>query len=394
MLFCNVEKWIMALDFILIAGISLLFLLVLFLLKSKSGFSKKLLALFFVNSIFFLLYYYAFLHKSRILGGIAVTFGSGTGFLLGPSLLFYIRSLIWPAQKVLKPLLIHLIPFYFYWFIISAPVGLTMIFGFFEGYHTSYLQIADYINLIENAYFLGYIWVSYKLVISIQALQGQIYSYIESNNLKWISFLIIGIIIIVLLDSMFSIYELIYPPLSWNIGTVIAFSLIILYVFLGYKGMFQSHILLPNFLLTDNKIVIDSKPFQKEIENARPVKQLDVFSIVEIETLKLKLQEVLSSQKIFLNDSLSLSDLAEQLQISDKKLSELLNQHLNTNFYNLINEYRVAEVKRKIEDGATDKYTLLSLAYDCGFQSKTSFNRVFKQKTGMSPSMYKEYVSN
>ncbi|WP_353959585.1 helix-turn-helix domain-containing protein [Aequorivita aurantiaca] len=76
--------------------------------------------------------------------------------------------------------------------------------------------------------------------------------------------------------------------------------------------------------------------------------------------------------------------------MSDKKLSELLNQQLSTNFYNLINEYRVNEVKQKIKDKEYYKYTLLSIAHDCGFQSKTSFNRVFKQKTGMSPSLYKE----
>jgi len=281
-----------------------------------------------------------------------------------------------------------------FWFLISLPVGLTMMFGFFKEYHSEYMKVYDYVNLMENIYFIGYIWISYRLIKNIQIARSETYSYIETNNLQWISYLLMGLIGIVLLDSLFSIYELFFPPISWNIGTVIAFALILLNIFLGYTGMFQAHILLPNFLLNNQEATAKEIPSEQNVEPIRTIKQLDVFSPSEIDSLKERLQEILATQKLYLNDSLSLSDLAEALDISDKKLSELLNQHLNTNFYNLINEYRVREVKQKLEDETNEKYTLLSLAYDCGFQSKTSFNRVFKQKTGMSPSKYKEYISN
>ncbi len=383
----------MIVDFILIAGMSLLFLLVVFLLKSNSGFSKKLLSVFFINSVFFLLYYYAYLHRSRYLGGVAFTFGNGTGFLLGPILLFYIRSLILPTKRIVKPLLLHLIPFFLFWLFISLPIGLTMIFGLFTEYHQQYLVVGDYINLLENAYFLIYIWFSFRLIKRIQFARGQIYSYVESENLRWISYLILGLIAIVLLDSLFSVYEIFYPPITWNIGTVIAFALILLYIFLGYMGMFQAQILLPHFLLELNEETPSEEITEKPSAQVRQIKQLDTFSQGEITELKMKLNKILSEQKLYLNDSLSLSDLAEELELTDKKLSELLNQHLNTNFYNLINEYRVSEVKQKLKEADHEKYTLLGLAYDCGFQSKTSFNRVFKQKTGMSPSKYKEYIS-
>jgi len=383
----------MFVDFILIAGMSLLFLLVVFLLKSNTGFSKKLLSVFFINSIFFLLYYYAYLHKSRPLGGLAILFGSGSGFLLGPFLLFYIRSLIQPANKAIKPLLVHLTPFYIYWVAISLPVALSMVFGLFRGYHNEYVQIADYINLIENTYFLAYIWTSFQLVESIRKAREQTYSFVESSNLKWISYLIIGLFCIVIVDSFFSVYELIFPRIPWNIGTLIAVALILLYCVLGYKGMFQSQILLPNFLLeeqtTGNQKPIKSSKVEAE-SSMKPVRQLDVFTPQEIEGFKRKLNQVLITKKPYLDESLSLSQLAEKLEITDKKLSELLNQHLNTNFYNFINEYRVAEVKEKLIKKDNEKHTLLSIAYDCGFQSKTSFNRVFKQKTGVSPSKFRQ----
>ncbi|WP_339700528.1 helix-turn-helix domain-containing protein [uncultured Marixanthomonas sp.] len=393
MLFFGVENWAMFVDFILIAGMSLLFLLVVFLLKSNTGFSKKLLSIFFINSIFFLLYYYAYLHKSRSLGGIAVLLGSGTGFLLGPFLLFYIRSLIQPANKVIKQLLLHLTPFFVYWIAISLPVALSMVFGLFSAYHKQYVLVADYINLIENAYFLGYIWIAFQGVQTIRKAREQTYSFIESSNLTWISYLIIGLFGIVIIDSLFSVYELIFPRIPWNIGTLIAVALILLYCVLGYKGMFQSQILLPNFLLEEAVVVAPTTTSaQKEEVDAtvKPVRQLDVFTATEIEGLKKKLHAILVTQKPHLNEALSLSQLAAELDITDKKLSELLNQHLHTNFYNFINDYRVKEVKEKLTEAGNEKYTLLSVAYDCGFQSKTSFNRVFKQKTGMSPSKYRQ----
>ena len=92
--------------------------------------------------------------------------------------------------------------------------------------------------------------------------------------------------------------------------------------------------------------------------------------------------------KPFLDDSLSLTELASQIGISNKQLSELLNQHLKVNFYNLINDYRINEVKKRLENYNSNKETLLGIAFESGFQSKASFNRVFKLKTGLSPSNY------
>ena len=321
MLFFGVEKWTMFVDFILIAGMSLLFLLVLFLLKSNSGSSKKLLSIFFLNAIFFLLYYYAYLHRSRILGGVALFFGSGSGFLLGPILLFYVRSLVQSSKNFTKPLLLHLSPYFFYLSLLSAPIALSMTLGVFQDYHSNYVAVADYINLIENAYFATYIFISLKLVRRIQRARRQTYSFVESSNLDWIYNLIIGLFTIVILDSIFSIYELIFPRIEWNIGTIIAVCIIVLYSILGYKGMFQSKILLPNFLLEEPSNQ-DSNNMNSNVSidknSPKLTRQLDVFSEEEIAALKLKLDEILNEKKPYLNESLSLSELAKELGITDK----------------------------------------------------------------------------
>ena len=386
------EIWTLFVDFVLISGMSILGLIVIFLIKSKSTLSKKLLIVFFASAIFFLLYYYGFLHKIRSIGAVAIFFGHGSGYLLGPFLLFYLKSLIAPRDEIVPSLFYHLIPFYIVFIFISIPLSLRLGFRFFTEYISHYDVLADYFNLLENIYFFIYVLITYKLLIKIKNSLKSNFSNIEKNDLAWFEYLLFGLAFIILLDSLFSVYELYFPVAQWNIGTIIAFLFVVLYVFLGYKGMFQSSILLPDFLrdyINENQIKIEL-PAQEQNENKSDnVKQLDSLSLTEINQMKTKLNFLLNDKKVYLNDSLNLTDLAEEMGINNKKLSELLNQHVNTSFYNLINDYRVIEVKKRIESPENDKFTLLGIAFESGFQSKASFNRVFKNKTGMSPSKYR-----
>lgn len=383
------ESWAMFVDFILIAGMSLLGLNILFLAKSRSGISQKMLIVFFANAIFFLLYYYSFLHKSRILGAVAVFFGHGVGFLLGPMLLFQLKSLILPKEKYIKSLFRHLIPFGFVWLFISVPLALSMATPYFKSFGRWYAAHDYYINIPENIYFLFYISASMRLLQKINDAAHES-SSAEKNNLNWYKHLLIGFTLIVALDTGCTVYELFYPMIPWNIGTLIAFSFVAMYVYLGYKGMFQSQILIPDFLLERFMTGKDAEPATKEPVQKNQAKALDGYTPDEIEKLKGRLFKILEQKKLYLDDSLSLNDLAEELGVSTKKLSELLNQHLDTNFYNLINNYRVNEVIARLSTPDANKYTLLGIAFESGFQSKASFNRIFKQKTGQSPSAFKK----
>jgi AraC-like DNA-binding protein len=98
-------------------------------------------------------------------------------------------------------------------------------------------------------------------------------------------------------------------------------------------------------------------------------------------------------EKPYLDRELTIYDLAEQLKIPRHFLSEVINEHLGKNFYNLVNDYRVEEVKHRMEDPAYRNLTILAIAYDSGFNSKSSFNTIFKEKTGMTPSEYQQSLS-
>ncbi len=378
-------------DFILIAGMAFLAMGILFLAKSKPDLTQRMLIVFFASAIFFLLYYYSFLHRSRILGAIAVLFGHGMGFLLGPMLYFLLQSLIMPQERFIRSLYKQLIPYFLVWLLVSVPLALSIATPYFRDFGDWYAQHDYLINLPENAFFLLYIYFSLRLHTRIrQAMREN--SAAEKNDLAWYRHLLLGLALIVVFDTLCTFYEFYFPVIPWNIGTLIAVSFVVLYSYLGYKGMFQSHILLPDFLLTKLGTAA-AQTLQKsepELPAQKAMRALDGYSDAEIEILKERLLHVVENQKPYLNEALGLGELADSLGISTKKLSELLNQHLHTNFYNFINDYRVREVIARLATPDAEKYTLIAIAYDCGFQSKASFNRIFKQKMGMSPSEYRK----
>ncbi|MBO8152881.1 MAG: hypothetical protein DRP92_02185 [Candidatus Neomarinimicrobiota bacterium] len=108
------------------------------------------------------------------------------------------------------------------------------------------------------------------------------------------------------------------------------------------------------------------------------------------EQIASKLIELMKSEKPFKNGALTLLDLSGMLKVSPHNLSEVLNQKLGISFYDFINQYRAKEVKEILEIKAEKGKTLLQIAFDCGFNSKSTFNKFFKKCFGMTPSEYRK----
>lgn len=102
-----------------------------------------------------------------------------------------------------------------------------------------------------------------------------------------------------------------------------------------------------------------------------------------------KIEQVFKEQQLYLDPELSLSDLATKLKTNTSVLSAAINQNFGKNFNDFVNEYRVEAVKRQLKDPAKAHLSLLGVALECGFNSKSTFNRAFKKFTGKSP---KEFV--
>ena len=109
--------------------------------------------------------------------------------------------------------------------------------------------------------------------------------------------------------------------------------------------------------------------------------------------LHLRLKHLMNDEKSFIEPDLTLSDLAARLEIHPNYLSQVINEIEGVNFYDYINSLRINEFKRLVALPENQKYTLLALAYDSGFNSKSSFNRFFKKVNEVSPSEYVRQMS-
>ena len=122
------------------------------------------------------------------------------------------------------------------------------------------------------------------------------------------------------------------------------------------------------------------------LKNKRPV--IQPLNETEASALKQKLETTLRQNQLYLNQELSLAELAQEVDTSDKKLSTLLNQNLRTNFYDYINSFRIATFKEGVMEGKLRNLSVVGLAFQCGFNSKSSFYRAFKKETGKSPTQF------
>jgi len=105
-----------------------------------------------------------------------------------------------------------------------------------------------------------------------------------------------------------------------------------------------------------------------------------------------RLRETVAANRLYGDAELTLATLAVKLNIHPHDLSRIINVGLEKNFSDFINEFRVREISRKMRDPAYDRLTLLGIAYESGFNSKTTFNRVFKEMTGKTPAEYKHIL--
>ena len=106
-----------------------------------------------------------------------------------------------------------------------------------------------------------------------------------------------------------------------------------------------------------------------------------------------QLKTLMEDEKIYLDPALKLETLAVRLKLPEKVVSSLLNQYIHKNFNDFVNEYRVEEAKIKLADPDLNRFTIASVAFDCGFNSLATFQRCFKQFTNITPSKYQNNIA-
>lgn len=172
--------------------------------------------------------------------------------------------------------------------------------------------------------------------------------------------------------------------LTWGLGAIwllifvsdeILFGGVVVFVFLiGFFGIRQSRI------------------FTHHIEEAGEIEKEKYSKSGLTKELSDKLYGSLSAlmhkDALYRQNDLSIDDLADKLDVHPNYLSQVINEREKKNFYDFVNQYRIEECKKLMSDPKNRHLTLLALAFECGFNSKSSFNRYFKKATGQTPSEY------
>lgn len=104
----------------------------------------------------------------------------------------------------------------------------------------------------------------------------------------------------------------------------------------------------------------------------------------------LRLLRLMEEEKPYLDPDMSVIKMAKKMEVSKEHISQVVNRHFYMNFNQFLNKYRIEEAKKRLRDPAENRFVVLKIAYDVGFNSKSTFNTAFKKLTGMSPSRYRE----
>jgi len=103
--------------------------------------------------------------------------------------------------------------------------------------------------------------------------------------------------------------------------------------------------------------------------------------------------EYMAKEKPYTDPDITINSLSEKLGIPRHHLTQVINEKSNRNFFMFINDYRISEVKEQISLDVLNEHSILRIAYDAGFNSKSTFNTMFKKSTGMTPSEYRKTIN-
>jgi AraC-like DNA-binding protein len=331
-------------------------------------------------------------------------------FFIGPVIFFYVQSLLNPHFKFSKKHSLHLLPGVLY-LLYSMVIFLTDKLILKKYYFLSSGQDPDFENWYQYAGFISmviYFGLSMRYYAVYKKIIVQVVSYADTVLFKWIRNFLAAFLIILLLKVLFEIFSLM-PAFSklnyvgpwWQF---FSFSIVFYYIAItGYsntiiaKVPFKFNLLESNpvLLLKNENLLIPYNSFVEEvdfeeisIDNSTKEKKADEVNLIA--EWKPKIIDYIKNEKAYEDAELSLTQVAKKLQTNASIISKVINNGFNVNFNDFVNSFRIEAVKEKFLEGEHKNQTLLGIAYDCGFNSKATFNRAFKKVTDISPKEWLE----
>lgn len=300
---------------------------------------------------------------------------------VGPLIFFYIKSFTNQNFKLRKKEILHFIPALIY-FVFRVSVYL---FDFnkegFEETQNGVFAQSDLYHNIQVFYIIAaaihlllYLAFSIHNYYTYRTALVQQYSNTYKSELHWLRNFLFAYSFLFVYDVVQTMTDGLFFDLHWTQEWWYHFFSVLIVIYVGVKGYFTD---------MNSLKKVDLNISQKTV-NSKSIKPFDKTEELE------KLQQIVSSQKLYLDPNLSLTQLAKAARMNPSLVSDLINRGLGQNFNDYINRYRTNTIIELLSDDNYNHLSILAIALDNGFNSKATFNRVFKKNTGKSPSEFRK----
>lgn len=280
-------------------------------------------------------------------------------WLYGPLLLGFVQAIRGLALPRFWPL--HLLPFVatLLWRFSGAPVPMQVV------------------GTVLVAQLLVYLVAS---VLLIARHKGELVAKVTGHKTAyfyWLIYVVAGLAGLMLIDTgLIILYAWFEPLATWP------WRFLVMLISLYLHGLAFVCIYRPKLLLNDTQVAI-----RQVVDQITPARE-PALAASTAEELRSNLGELMTKDKPFLDNDLSLKALAERLGVSTHQLSSLLNDYLQQSFYDYVNRFRLDEALRLLR--TEPAMPIVELAYEAGFNNKNTFYRLFKERTGLTPTQFRK----
>jgi len=293
--------------------------------------------------------------------------------ILGPLIYFYVLKITLPEYKFRPKDLLHFIPLLLQQGILVLEIKESIRTGLATYDTLTFQQLNPVLQLLAFISVATYLYFSFRLI-------KHYYRQLKFNNesdryrykLRWLHHLLTGFGLLWLLWIPFTAVDYFYYHHQLGIHAYYPLYLLL--------AIMMIRIAAAAFLRPDVGVPVPAVSVSKPSSSAA-LKQKGIW-----------LKKTIEVNLFYQDPELNLRSLAEMLDLNPNELSRIINQAFKKSFNDFINEYRIREVIQKMQDPAYDRITLIGIAMDAGFNSKSTFNRVFREMTGKSPAEYKSWL--
>lgn len=324
-----------------------------------------------------------FMIRNKINVNLNVFYGTryGSWFLLGPLTYFYFKSITDVSWKFSKKELLHFVPFFI--FVIVIPLiaykvlndrqvdyGMLSVFDHREKVTTTIQYVYSFVFILQFIHLAVFLLGNLKLIKGYSRSLRSEYSFIDSK-VKWLTFFNISLLALLFLSAIFLYVLLVTDIYRRHLDYIYVLPIGFLFYFISYNFMKAE------WKPTDRKIV-------KYAGSSLNVDDIPQYAE--------RLKHLMKEEKIYLDSTIKLEDLAQRMDMSKHHLSQIINQHFKLSFFDFINNYRTSEAKSMIQNNP--EFTMVKVAFESGFNNKTSFVNAFKKFEKVTPSEFRETGSN